>query len=257
MLMRKIVIAGGLLASLGAAPAAAEAAPSGTYLYDVTVKAEMKDSWSFRDEGEIGTPWEPCHVAHVGEGSALWQLHSRRPTRVMVMKGSGGRPPALNVGTGEGVPLTGAYKRHGSDVETHTGSGKCESANPPHVQDTSGCGTKTAGFDWNLAWKDMKPGRVYPSAIASEPTEDCPSGPPWALDWANDESPSLMDVTAAASASKFLGTKQFTISGTKTFTGAVPPGARRSGTQTVTWSWTTTYRKVGAKKKKKKNRRRG
>ncbi len=132
MLMRKIVIAGGLLASLAAAPAV-EAASSGTYLYDVTVKAEMTDRWSFRDEGEIGTPWAPCHVAHVGEGTASWELHSRRPTRVMVMRGTGGRPPALNVGTGEGVPLTGAYKREGSDVETHTGAGKCESANPPRA----------------------------------------------------------------------------------------------------------------------------
>ncbi len=106
MLLRTLAVAGGLAAALIAVPAA-DAASNGTYLYDVTVKAEMKDQWSFRDEGEIGTPWEPCHVAHVGEGSALWQLHSRRPTRVMVMKGFGGRPPALNVGTGEGVPLTG------------------------------------------------------------------------------------------------------------------------------------------------------
>lgn len=248
---RKLLIAGGLLASLAAAPAA-DAASNGTYLYDVTVKAEMKDEWSFRDEGEIGTPWSPCHVAHVGEGSATWQLHSRRPTRVMVMKGFGGRPPALNVGTGEGVPLTGAYKRTGSDVETHTGSGTCESANPPHVQDTTGCGTKTAGFDWNLAWKDNKRGRVYPSAVPSEPSEDCPSGPPWALDWKNDESPSLMDASAAASASKFLGTRQFTIRGSKTFTGSVPAGVSRSGTKTVTWSWETTYRKVGAKRKKRR-----
>ena len=251
MLIRKIAIAGGLLGSLAAAPAA-EAASSGTYHYEVTVKAEMKDEWSFRDEGEIGTPWSPCRVDHVGEGSATWQLHSRRPTRVMVMKGFAGRPPSLNVGTGEGVPLTGAYERTGSDVETHTGSGTCESANPPQVQDTSGCGTRTAGFDWNLAWVDNKRGRVSPSAIASEPSEDCPSGPPWALDWTDDESPSLMAVTAPVSASKFLGAKQFTISGSKTFTGSVPAGAGRSATRTVTWSWSTTYRKVRPKRRKRR-----
>lgn len=249
MLLRKIVIAGSLLASLAAVPAA-DAASSGTYLYDVTVRAEMKDQWSFRDEGEIGTASAPCHVSRVGEGSATWQLRSRRPTRVMVMKGFGGRPPALNVGTGEGVPLTGAYKRIGSDVETHTGAGTCASANPPHAQETTGCGTKNAGFDWNLAWVDNKRGRVYPSAVATEPPGDCPSGPPWALDWKDDASPSLMDVSVAASTSKFLGTKQFTISAKKTFTATVPTAPGRSGSQTVTWSWETTYRKVGAKKKR-------
>lgn len=88
--------------------------------------------------------------------------------------------------------------------------------------------------------------------MPSEPSEDCPSGPQWALDWKNDESPSLMAVTAAASASKFLGTRQFTISGTRTFTGTVPPGAKRSGTKTVTWSWSATYRRVGAKTKKRR-----
>jgi hypothetical protein len=248
MPIRKLMIAGGLLASLAAAPAA-DAASNGTYHYDVTVKAEMKDQWSFREEGEIGTPWEPCHVERVGEGSALWQLRSKRPTRVMVMKGFGGRPPMLNVGTGEGVPLTGAYKRAGSDVETHTGSGKCESANPPNAQDSTGCGVKSAGFDFNLAWKDNKAGFVYPSAVPSEPNEDCPSGPP-SVDWKNDESPSIMGVTAAAGASKFLGTKQFTVSGTKTFTATVPAGAKRSGAQTVTWSWSATYRKVGKRKRR-------
>jgi hypothetical protein len=172
----------------------------------------------------------------------------------MIMRGSGGRPPALNVGTGEGVELTGAYKRSGSDVETHTGPGKCETANPPIVADTTGCGTRSAGFDFNLAWVDNKPGRVYPSAVPSEPNEDCPSGPSWALDWQNDESPSIMGASTAVAASKFLGTKQFTLSGTKTFTGTVPAGISRSGSKVVSWSWTATYRKVAAKKKK---RRRG
>jgi hypothetical protein len=172
----------------------------------------------------------------------------------MIMKGFRGRPPSLNVGTGEGVELTGAYKRVGSDVETHTGAGKCESANPPIVADTTGCGTKTAGFDFNLAWVDMKPGSVYPSAVPSEPSEDCPSGPPWALDWENDVSPSIMEATVPVSASKFLGTKQFTLRGSKTFTGTVPAGISRSGAQTVTWSWEATYRKVGAKKKKRRAR---
>jgi hypothetical protein len=247
MQMRTLLIAGGLLASLAATPVAASA-QSGTYHYEVTVKAEMKDQWSFREEGDIGTPWDPCRVTQVGEGSASWQLKSRRPTRVMVMRGFGGRPPMLNVGTGEGVPLTGAYKRTGSNVETHTGSAKCESANPPIVADTSGCGTKSAGFSWNLAWKDNRAGTVYPSAIAAEPSEDCPSGPD-SIEWRDDESPSLMDVTATAGAAKFLGTKQFTIRGRKTFTGTVPAGKGRSGAKTVTWTWETTYRKVGRRKR--------
>lgn len=86
------------------------------------------------------------------------------------------------------------------------------------------------------------------------PNVACPSGPPWALDWNNDASPSLMDVATQADATTFLGTRQFTIRATKTFSGTVPEGARRSGIQTVTWSWETTYRKVEAKRKKKRRR---
>ena len=51
-----------------------------------------------------------------------------------------------------------------------------------------------------------------------------------------------------ASPSKFLGTKQFTVRGQRTWTGKIPAFATgaltRSGDTKVTWTWEATFRKV-------------
>lgn len=229
------------LLALALIPSAAHAAKANDWQYDVTVKAQMTEEWAYHSVGEIGTPWEPCTVTEDGKGTASITLASRRPKRVLVMRGSGGRPPALNVGTGEGVELRGAAKREGTDTTTHTGSAKCQSANPPTAKPTTGCGVKTIDVDWNLAFKDRS--TVYPSTTVDEGREDCPSGPDPSITWSGGESPSLMAVTAAASPTKFYGTKQFTLRGTKTFTGTGDDGARHK----VTWQWETTYRLAKAK----------
>ncbi|HWT93216.1 MAG TPA: hypothetical protein VN238_09490 [Solirubrobacteraceae bacterium] len=230
------------LLALALIPSAAHAAKASEWQYDVTVKAQMTEEWSYASKGEIGTPWDPCTVTEEGKGTASISLSSRRPKRVLVMRGSGGRLPNLNVGTGEGVELRGPAKREGTDVELHTGSAKCQNANPRRDAPTSGCGVKTIDLDWNLAFRDRS--KVYPSVIVDEGRESCPSGPDATIEWQNDESPSLMDVTAAASPSKFYGTKQFTIRGAKTFTGTGDDNARH----VVTWQWETTFRLVKRKR---------
>ena len=112
----------------------------------------------------------------------------------MVVRGTGGALPGLDVGTGEGVPLTGSYKRTGKDEEHHSGP-KCGRANPPQIQPANGCGVETAKGSWSLAWK--KRGTVYPVLMFDELRENCPSGPPHGLEWEKDVVPSIAEVAHA------------------------------------------------------------
>jgi hypothetical protein len=241
-----------LLTSLLAA-APADAAKRTDWLYDVTVRAEMTEKWAFHEEAHSGDEIEPCDRYQDGEGSAKIQLRSRRPTRVMVLRAPGGAMPNLNVGTGEGVPLTGSYQRVGKDEERHAGP-RCGAANPPFAQPVSGCGVKTVTADWNLVFRSR--GTVAPSLLFDDLRPDCPSGPPRGLEWDGDIGPQIGEATTRAAASKFYGTKQFTVRGTRTFTGTVPamnePHFARHGRHEVRWDWETTYRLVS----KKRGRRR-
>jgi hypothetical protein len=214
MQMRTLLIAGGLLASLAATPVAASA-QSGTYHYDVTVKAEMKDQWSFREEGDIGTPVGPVprHPGRRGLGLVAAQepppdpRHGheglRRPPADAERRHGGGRPADRRVQ---------ADRQH----VRPTPSAKCESANPPIVATRRGAGTKSAGFSWNLAWKDNSAGSVYPSA-SRRAVGGLPVGP-GSIEWRNDESPSLMDVTADGERARSSSARSSSRSG----------GARRS-----------------------------
>lgn len=242
-----------LLTCLALAPASAQAAKKSDWLYDVTVTAELTEKWSFHEESHMGDAVEPCDRVQEAAGMAKIQLRSRRPTRVMVMRGPAGRPPMLNVGTGEGVPMTGTYQRDGKDETRHSGP-KCGPANPPFDQPVSGCGLRPMKADWALV--SQKRGTVYPQMIMDDIREDCPSGPPNGLEWKNDLSPQLSAVTQQAPPSKFYGTKQFTLHGAKSFTGTVTPvnepHFQRFGQAEATWQWETTYRLVSKKKRKRR-----
>lgn len=229
------------LLALALIPSAAHAAKASEWQYDVTAKAQMTEEWSYAARADIGTPWDPCVVTNDGKGTASISLSSRRPKRVLVMRATGKRLPNLNVGTGEGVELRGPAKREGSDVEVHAG-GKCAAANPRQEKSTQGCGVNTIDVDFNLAFKDRT--KLYPSAIVDEEREDCPDSPGPSITWQNDESPSLMAVSAAATPQRFYGTRQFTIRGSKTFTGTGIDNARH----TVTWQWEATYRLVKSRR---------
>jgi len=211
--------------------------------YTVIARATMEERWQFLERSEIrclnpapGT----CTVETSGSGTAKMQLKAK-PTTWLVMRGANGRPPSLNVGTGEGAQLRGSYLRTGK-LETIHG-GPWAEANPPEIAETSGCGTKDIEVDFNLSWEGRN--QLAPSAIVSDQRDDCPDGPNTGLEWDDDESPSLMDVVTQAAQSKFLKTKQFTVSGTKSWhASATPPTGSyvlRSGEKTVKWSWSVTF----------------
>jgi hypothetical protein len=238
-----------ILTCLALAPASAGAAKKTDWLYDVTVRAEMTEEWRFHEEAHSGDGVEPCDRYQDGEGSARIQLRSRRPTRVMVLRGSGGRPPVLSVGTGEGVPLTGSYKRVGRDEERHEGP-RCGPANPPNIQPASGCGTRPMKADWALAYTTGR--TVAPMMPLDDLREDCPSGPVRGVEWEGGVAPQLGEATTRVPPSRFYGTRQFTVRGQRTFKGVVAPMNEphfgRFGHHEVSWQWETTYRLVGRKK---------
>ena len=251
--LTRAALGAALLTGLALAPATADAAKKTDWLYDVTVRAELTEKWSFHEESHMGDAVEPCDRVQNAAGSAKIQLRSRRPTRVLVMRGPNGRPPMLNVGTGEGIPMTGSSLRDGKDETRHSGP-KCGPANPPFDQAVSGCGLRTMKADWALV--SQKRGTVYPSMILNDLREDCPSGPPHSLEWENDIAPQIAEATQQVPPSKFYGTKQFTIHGSKAFTGTVTPmnepHFQRFGQAEATWQWETTYRLVTKKRKRRR-----
>lgn len=231
-------------------PAAASAAPS-EVLYDATFKATMTERWQYdeRYTDDCHLTGDLCTRTTAGQGSAKVQAHSRRPTRMLVMRGAAGRPPVIGVGTGEGIPLTGSSVRSGSLVTTY--GGPWSGANPTQRAATGGCGTKTVRGSVTFAWRSSR--ALGPLSSELPPDHgDCPDGPNAPFTWTGGESPSFMDAVTTVAPSKFLGTKQFTIHGTRSWTGAVTPISRsdkqgslsRSGTKTVTWQWEATFRRV-------------
>ena len=61
-------------------------------------------------------------------------------------------------------------------------------------------------------------------------------------------SPSILRLFPTKAPNKFLGTKQFTVRGQRTWTGVIPAftnGAlTRGGDTKVTWTWEATFRKA-------------
>lgn len=249
----RFVCALGVLCLL--APAAADAARKpkrlNEALYTVIARAEMKEEWNFLERSEIecgvGGPGS-CTTETKGSGKATMQLKAK-PTTWMVLRGTGGRPPMLNVGTGEGAQLTGPYLRTGELSTIH--GGQWAAANPPQISPTTGCGNQRTTVDFNLMWKGRN--QLAPSAIVDDLREDCPEGPSAGFEWENDDSPSLMEVVTQAAQSKLLHVKQFTVSGTKTWKAGVnpPTGAYtvRSGYKTVKWTWSVTFQMKGKKRR--------
>ena len=237
-----------LLVALAAAltPATAHAAASEA-TYDVTFKAQMTETWkyneNYKDDCELTGVL--CTRDEVGAGSANLQVKSRRPTRMLVIRGPKGRPPQIGVGTGEGIPLTGSVLRSGSLTTTY--GGPWAPANPNRKAEDKGCGNRAIKSDVNFSWQGSNQLAPLTSSLDLGDT-DCPDGPnePW--EWAGGESPSLMKALTTASPNKFLGTKQFTVRGQRTWTGVIPAfnnGAlTRGGDTKVTWTWEATFRKA-------------
>jgi hypothetical protein len=252
ILSRSLCVLGALaLLAPGAAVAKPKKKKLSQAIYTVIARAEMREQWQFLERSEIDCLDGMCTTETKGSGKATMQLKAK-PTKWLVMRGYNGRPPMINVGTGEGAQLKGPYLRTGELSTIH--GGPWADANPPQIAPTTDCGNRSTTVDFNLAWEGKN--KLRPSAIVDDMREDCPDGPSTGLEWDDDESPSLMDVVTQAAQSKFLSTKQFTVSGTKSWHASVNPPTGsytlRTGEKTVTWSWSVTFQMDTKKKKTKK-----
>jgi hypothetical protein len=254
-----LALAGAVILVAAPAAEAKKKKPRLDATYLVTVKAEMKEQWSFRDYSNYDcTVGAMCAREQLGSGSASAHLKTRRPFPLMVIRGGAGRTPILNHGS-DGIPMTGTWLRGGTMTTTY--SGHWDAGNPDTAEPTDGCGNRTEKDFATVGWSYDEPWHLQLHA-ASEPLRDgCPDGPPSALDWEGDESPALSDVLARVGKGKFLGTKQFTVRGTRSWTGTVPATNRTdakdtkivNGQKTVTWSWEATFRMKGAKRKHRRH----
>jgi hypothetical protein len=242
--MTRAVLIAALVAAL--TPAAAEAAVSEA-TYDVTFKAQMTETWNYHEgyADDCELTGVMCTREEVGAGSANVQVKSRRPTKMLVMRGPKGKPPVIGVGTGEGVPLTGSVRRDGSLTTTY--GGPWAPANPNRKAEDKGCGNHTVKSDVNFSWQGSNQLYAHTTSLDLGDT-DCPDGPTTPWTWDGGDSPSLSDALTTASPNKFLGTKQFTVRGQRTWTGKIPAFANgamtRGGETKVTWTWEATFRKA-------------
>jgi hypothetical protein len=247
------------VAALAAAAAchvpAAGAAPRET-LYDVTFEAELVERWRFDERVSTacaaGDAGGRCERDAVGRGSARIFLRTRSPQRVSVMTGAGGLQPMIVASIDAGIPLRGAHRRAGSYTDTY--SGAWDAANPDQVAPAQGCGVHTLRTDVSLAWSGR--GELRP-VVTIDDLPACPTGPPIGFSYDGGGVPALSAVPARVSERKFGRTKQFRISGTRTWRGTIravnrtDPGDTyvRSGASEIRWSWSATFRKVAPRRR--------
>lgn len=246
-----------LLLALVVPTAASAAKARSQAIYEVTFRAQMTEQWQMTEhyEDDCQLTGNICTRDEKGAGNAKIQLKTRRPFKMLVMRGIGGQGPRINVGTGEGAPITGSDLRVGTLTTTYAGA--WDAGNPDREADTTGCGEKIVKGDVNFVWEGRN--RLRLSPVLDDDREDCPIGPSVGFDWPENEAPAVTEVIAHAQQTKFLRARQFTVSGTRSWTGTVPPISQshytRSGTKTVRWHWEATFRMASDKKKKRKKRR--
>jgi len=250
-----LALAGALILLVAPAAEAKKKKPRSAATYMVTVKASMQERWNYRDYTSFDCLDGMCTREELGTGTASANLSTREPFEMMVIRGPKGRPPTLNLGS-DGIPMKANWLRGGEETITYSGS--WDAANPDTAAPTDDCGHLAAQPFGSIGWSYETPGNLQ-LIVDSEPLrEDCPAGPS-NVDWEGGESPSLSDVLASVGKDKILGTKQFTVRGTKSWTGTVRPFNRTdpldtkivNGEHTATWQWEATFRMKGAKKKKR------
>jgi hypothetical protein len=214
--------------------------------YQVTFHAAMKESWKYSEDyaDDCELTGAMCTRTVRGDGAAAVVIDTRGPQTCMNLRGSGGRPPSLCLG--EGQPrVAGTYQRQGAFTTTY--DGPWDGANPDVTEPTTGCGRTSFRDEVGIAWRGRH--EVYPSIVVSDPHSDCPDGASQSLTWKGaGDGPSLMDVGTRVDPRKFLGTKQFTVGGSKSWVGSWGPFARADGLyryggeKKVTWQWSATFR---------------
>lgn len=233
-----------VLVALGLAASSASAAHAP---FNVTVKAQMAEKWSFNEAStdDCNLTGVLCARTTAGAGTASVKLQTTKPQRVDVF--SGGARPTINTGT-DGIRLRGVVIRDGTLTTTY--GGPWAGANPNQSAPTTGCGRRDVSGGTGLMWSGA-------GGLAMVPTVEldrsgCPTGPGPAVTWVGGKAPSLGAVLAEVSASRLLRSNQLTVRGTRTFTGTYPTAQRSSatgsfessGTHQVTWRWAATFRKT-------------
>jgi hypothetical protein len=244
------------LAAALAAPMTAQAAPIRESKYDVTVEIRMTEDWKATEHksSSCGPEGARCDEDMNAAGKGELFLRTPTPKRVSVMTGGGMRQPMITYAIDSGIPLKGSYKRSGKVEDIY--SGWWDAANEDFIAPTNGCGDHSVKTDVALGWQGRN--QLAP-VFFIEDVADCPTGPVRGFDYPGD-TPSLGAVIAQAGETKFGRTKQFRISGRKTWTGTYPTMNRTdpddtftsSGDITTTWEWEATFRKVTKKKRKRR-----
>ena len=246
--------AAALIASLGVAvaaapaPALAKSKPKirSSATYAMTFHAVMKEKWSYAEsyQDDCELTGAMCTRDAKGDGAATVWVDTRGPQTCMNLRGFDGRPPSLCLGSDQPAVKV-AYQRQGTFSTVY--AGPWDAANPDITEPTTGCGRITRSEQVGMAWRGRR--ELYPSIVVSDPHENCPDGASTSLEWKGEgDGPSLMDVGADVYPKKFLGTKQFTVRGSKSWVGSWGPFARADGLyhyggqKEVTWQWTATFR---------------
>jgi len=241
--------------ALGIAVPAADAAKrprkrsSATYMTTIHVTVDSK--WSYHSDW---TSWcdgtYSCFTKTDGSGTEKVALDTVHPFPVMVSRGPAGMKPILNQGT-DGIPVDGESLVQGSLATEYTGP--WDTANPDTTAPATGCGRLAIHTTALLGWAGDGTSALTLVTDAQPFREDCPDGPPYSVDWQNDESPFLPDILASVGKGKFLGTKQFTIRGSKSYAGVLPGTSQEYrheyGSQESTIKWSATFRMKGTRKK--------
>ena len=248
-----LALAGALVLAAAPAADAAKRKPkrmSATYM--TTIKVEYQSKWQYRQFAQHDCLPGVCSREDKGSGSASAWMKTKRPFPVMVIRGAGGRPPTLNLGS-DGIPMHGEQIVMGDDALTY--GGPWAAANENRAKATTGCGRKALKGFGSIGWEDLQRGGGLQLGVDIDPfREDCP-GVPSGMEWEGGESLSIYDVVASVGKGKFLGTKQFTVRGQATRKALLPTRNEwhysQYGDAEAKLQWEATFRMQGAKKKRR------
>ena len=225
---------------------------SATYMTTITVDYAFK--WQYRQFAQHECLPGVCSREDKGNGSTTAHMETKRPFPVMVIRGYNGRPPTLNLGS-DGIPMEGEQIVQGTDTLTY--GGPWAAANPNRADETTGCGRRKLDDFASIGWEDLQKGGGLQLGVDIDPfREDCPLGPGSELEWEGGESLSIYDVVASVGKGKFLGTKQFTVRGSRSLKALMPTRNEwhytQNGDAEAKIQWEATFRMKGAKKKQRR-----
>jgi hypothetical protein len=235
-------IAGAALALLAAA-----AGPAPAARYEVTFRAEMSERWSFEEHASRECSVGRCVRDETGQGTAHVSMATKRPLKIEILR-IPGAAPMIDPGGSEGVAVRGSSSRDGEHVTDY--SGDWAASNPDVVDSTADCGERPVRAFVSFGWASRRELQV--ATAFNDLRDACPWSPPQ-FDWDQPgDPPSIGAVLGAARPAQVGRARQFTVRGTRHWTGTVPAINRtdpddtltRFGAVEVTWQWEALFRRV-------------